>query len=315
MKSSIKIIGCGVSGLSVGITLLDDGFDVEIITEKLPKDTTSSKAAAIWFPYEVKPFEKASKWSRESYYKFLEFCDVSNSGVSIVPLTVLVNEETDTWWTDSLPQDKIRKAPPDELPDKFPNGFIMHVPLIETQIYLDFLLEKFQTLGGKLNIQKISSFEEFIESNTILVNCTGLGSRELFNDNELYSIYGQIVKAEFQPGIKCISAEFTFDDAGHQLAYVVARKDCLVLGGTAIKAKEDLKADPEISKGIIERCKEIESQLCDVKIISDEVGLRPGRSEIRLEREGNIIHNYGHGGGGFTVSWGCAFEVRRLLRK
>jgi D-amino-acid oxidase len=42
------------------------------------------------------------------------------------------------------------------------------------------------------------------------------------------------------------------------------------------------------------------------------VGLRPGRTAVRLERMGNIIHNYGHGGGGYTVAWGCASEVGRL---
>ena len=95
MKKQIKIIGCGVSGLTVGVMLLKEGFDVEIITEKFPEETTSAKAAAIWFPYEVNPKEKAEKWSKESYDKFLEFCDVAHSGVSMVTLTVLIAKEED----------------------------------------------------------------------------------------------------------------------------------------------------------------------------------------------------------------------------
>ena len=53
------------------------------------------------------------------------------------------------------------------------------------------------------------------------------------------------------------------------------------------------------------------------KIIGESVGLRPSRSEVRLESEkvdGTlIIHNYGHGGAGVTLSWGCADEVTRML--
>ena len=142
-----------------------------------------------------------------------------------------------------------------------------------------------------------------------------MGSRELVNDTELYSIHGQIVKAKPQSKINCILADFTFEETKDRLAYVVPRKDCLVLGGTTIKGKEDVKPNPEFTEGIIRRCKNIEPNLENIEIQSIEVGLRPGRPEIRLEREGKIIHNYGHGGGGFTVSWGCAEEVKKLIKE
>jgi len=313
MKTNIKIIGCGVSGLTVGVTLLEVGYNVEIITEKLPEDTTSSKAAAIWFPYAVKPKEKANKWSKESYNKFLEFCKISGSGVSMVALTVLVKEEKDAWWIQALPSDKIRKAKKTEVPENFPIGFIMNVPLIETQLYLNFLLNKFISLNGKLTERKIKKISTFNNPKTIVVNCTGLSSRELLNDQELYPIQGQILKAKTQPKVNCILTDFAFEDSEDKLAYVVPRKDCLILGGTSMKGKEDLTPNPIFTEGIIERCKLIAPKLKNLEIKSVEVGLRPGRPEIRLERKGNVIHNYGHGGAGFTVSWGCAFEVKKLV--
>ena len=315
MKEKIKIIGCGVSGLTVGISLLEEGYEVEIITEKLPNETTSSKAAAIWFPYEVKPKEKVNRWSKESYNKFKEFCDVPNSGVSMVPLTVLVKKEEDAWWIDALPKKEIRKANRDELPPIYPTGYIMNVPLVETQLYLDFLLNRFKSLKGKTTVRKISDIAEFENQKGVVINCTGLNSRELVNNQLLYPIHGQIVKAEVQPKINCIAADFAYEETEDKLAYVIPRNDCLVLGGTAIKGKEDTNPDPGFTKGIIERCKEIEPNLKDIKIISVEVGLRPGRPEIRIEREKNITHNYGHGGAGFTVSWGCAMEVKRLIKE
>ena len=139
MKEDIKIIGCGVSGLTVGVLLLNKGYNVEIITNRLPSETTSSKAAAIWFPYEVKPEEKANKWSMESYFKFLELCKTPISGVSMVSLTVLVKKEQDALsWLYAIPQNEIRKAQAAELPVNFPLGYKLNVPLIETPLYLTY---------------------------------------------------------------------------------------------------------------------------------------------------------------------------------
>lgn len=315
MKKSIKVIGCGVSGLTVAIVLLEHGYDVEIITEKLPHQTTSSKAAAIWFPYEVMPKEKVRTWCKESYAKFKELCQSPNSGVSIISLTILVKKEEDAWWKNALPKQEIRKCTKEELPLNYPHGFKMNVPLVETPIYLDFLFNKFKSLNGKLSVNKINDLSELNTKNEIIVNCTGLSSRELVNDKLLFPIHGQIIKAEPQTQTNCIAADFTFGENMDKIACVIPRNDCLILGGTAIKGKEDTDPTEEFTEGIIERCKEIDPSLSNIKIKSVEVGLRPGRSEIRIEREGNIIHNYGHGGGGFTVSWGCANEVIKILEK
>lgn len=314
-EKKIKIIGCGVSGLTVGILLLEEGFEVEIITDKLPFETTSSKAAAIWFPYEVKPKEKANEWSRISYNKFKELCAVKESGVSMIWLTVLIKNEEDAWWKDAIPKSEIRKAKTEELPKNYPLGYKMNVPLVETQVYLNYLFNRFKDLSGIISKRKVTNIAEIQSADNIVINCTGLGARELVADEELYPIHGQIVKVQIQEGINCIVADFAFGENEDKLAYVVPRKDCLVLGGTTIKGKEELTPNDELTKGIIQRCKEIEPNLSEIKVKSVQVGLRPGRPEIRLEKDGkNIIHNYGHGGGGFTVSWGCANSVKELVK-
>lgn len=315
-NKQIKIIGCGVSGLTVGIMLLEEGYNVEIITDKLPAETTSAKAAAIWFPYEVNPKEKAKEWSKISYNKFKEFCDDKTTGVSMVSLTTLIKKEEDAWWKDAIPENEIRKARLDELPKKYPLGYKINVPLAETPIYLEYLLNQFKKLKGLISIKKITSINQLQSENNIIINCTGLGSRELVSDTKLYPILGQIVKAYKQENINCIATDFTFGKNNDKLAYVIPRKDCLILGGTAIKDKEELTPDDELTKSILIRCSEIEPNLSEIKIKSVLVGLRPGRPEIRLEREGkNTIHNYGHGGGGYTVSWGCATAVLELVNQ
>ena len=313
MKKNIKVLGCGVSGLSVAVTLLEAGYSVEIITEKLPQNTTSAKAAAIWFPYEVSPVEKANLWSKESYAKYLELQKIPDSGVSDVSITVLANASAAPWWFDSVPSGKVRKAEPAELIAGVSEGYVVNVPLAETQLYLEYLLDRFRSLDGRLTIKKVSSLTELQSPDSLIVNCAGLGSRDLTGDKELYPIHGQIVKVDPTIEARCIAADFLYGNSDGDVAYIVPRKDCIVLGGTAIKGIEDTTPNPEFTEGIIERCKVLEPRLKDVKIQSVSVGLRPGRSEIRLERVGDVIHNYGHGGGGFTVSWGCAYEVKRLI--
>jgi len=315
MNKNVKIIGCGVSGLTTGIVLLKNKYNVKIITEKLPNETTSAKAAAIWFPYEVKPKEKVNAWSKISYRKFIELSRKANTGVSVVTLTVLIKDLEQAWWKNALPQSELRIARADELPINYPLGYKMNVPLVETQIYLNYLLDEYKRLGGEIVIEKVNNLNNLLNDNQIVINCTGLGSKELVNDTALYPIHGQIIKAETQENINCIVADFAFGEKKDRLAYVIPRKDCLVLGGTAMNFNENIIPNHDISTGIIERCKAIEPQLTDLKIKSVEVGLRPGRPEIRLEREGNLIHNYGHGGGGFTVSWGCAMSVMELIAK
>jgi D-amino-acid oxidase len=287
---------------------------VNIVTAALSAQTTSAKAAAIWFPYAVFPKDKASSWSKESFDIFQNLCAVPQSGVSMVPLSILIEREEDAWWKDAFPAGALRLADPDELPAAYSLAYLADVPLVETQLYLNYLLNSFLALGGRIKVEVIENPLALLENSDWVINCSGLGARELVSDSSLYPIQGQIVKAEKQAGVACIIADFTFGDQQQDLAYVVVREDCIVLGGTNVKKAEETAPDKLVTQGIIARCRQIAPSLKDVKIKTVEVGLRPGRPEIRLEKEGRMIHNYGHGGGGYTVSWGCARAVLDLLR-
>jgi D-amino-acid oxidase len=310
---SITIIGSGVTGLSTAIVLLEAGHQVNIITAALPAQTTSAKAAAIWFPYAVFPKDKANAWSKYAYGVFQDLCRVPESGVSMVPLTVLIEKEEDAWWKGAFPAEAIRLASDDELPAAYSLAYIADVPLVETHIYLDYVMQRFLDLGGQLKVELVKDVDSLLANNDWVINCSGLGARELVSDNSLYPIQGQLVKVEKQPGVNCIVADFAFGEKQQDLAYVVVREDCIVLGGTNVKKAEGAEPDDEVTKGVIARCREIAPQLKDVEIKTVEVGLRPGRPEIRLEKEGRLIHNYGHGGGGYTVSWGCAMAVLAFI--
>lgn len=315
-SKKIKVIGSGVSGLTTGLVLQEHGYNVSIIARDHFKNTVSANAAAIWFPYEARPIQKVLKWSNQSYKKFLELSDHPESGVSIITCNVYEPADISPFWIDALPaESKLNQ----ETIHHFGSDFICYtytIPLIETHIYLPFLLNTFLANGGSINYEEIKDFKNFPE-NTPLINCTGLGSKELCDDQELYPIQGQTVKIEPSENQTGIIFDELPDHTESEITYIIPRSDCTVLGGSAFKNIESKAIDEDLSQRIIERCLLLDPELNTDHIISSHVGLRPGRTQIRLEQdpEDSIIHNYGHGGAGFTVSWGCASEVLGIVQK
>jgi D-amino-acid oxidase len=315
-KPEIIIIGCGVSGLTCGIKLLEDGFKTKVIASKLPPSTTSDIAPAYWYPYKVKPLDKVLKWGAISYSYFTRLSEVKESGISFTNLIKLYDKEVPIPpWTKFTR--KLKKLPAEELPDGYRFGFSTEVPLIETPIYMYYLVNRFVNTGGEIIKLKndIKSINEYLDVNIFLINCTGLGSYSLFDDQNMYPIRGQLVRTT-NPGIKNIYSD---QDAHLALSYIVPRKSDCILGGTADDHNWDTAVSKDISDQIMLKCKKIVPELKDTIVLDNIVGLRPGRDKVRLEYEKlnfkyKIVHNYGHGGAGFTLSWGCAEEVSELVK-
>jgi D-amino-acid oxidase len=309
----VLVIGCGVSGLSCGIRLLEAGYAVKLVAEKLPPHTTSNRAAAIWYPYEARPFEKVSKWGKVTLDELTRLAQEPHTGVSLVKTTELFAEpQSDFQWKDILTGYERAKA--DKLPEGYVDGFTFEIPVIETPIYMQYLVDRFQEMGGEIEQRRLASIHDVLSSERLTVNCAGLGAKEIVpGETRLYPIRGQIVRVR-APGVK----QAWLDDYGpRSLAYIVPRSRDVILGGTAQKGDWNEDADAETSHEILRKNAEIDPALKNAEVIEAAVGLRPGRDEVRLELEiidGGcaVIHNYGHGGAGFTLSWGCAGEVTGL---
>jgi D-amino-acid oxidase len=94
---------------------------------------------------------------------------------------------------------------------------------------------------------------------------------------------------------------------------VIPRSRDIVLGGTEQQGEWSRTPDPQTATDILARTARLVPELAGAKVLCHKVGLRPARRQVRLEREGDVVHCYGHGGAGVTLSWGCAEEVASLL--
>ncbi|MGY0393217.1 FAD-dependent oxidoreductase [Bizionia sp. KMM 8389] len=306
----ITVIGCGIVGLTSAIKLQEKGFEVTIIAKERFDKTLSSKVGAIWFPFEIHPKKEANKWAALAYQEYQQDVKEGN-GVAFIPFITAYNSESNTDWTNQLPKEAVRKATAEELPKGIASAYISTVPLAEPLLYLPYLFNRFIANGGLFKEQKITSLQEMSNLNSLVINCTGLGAKEICNDNDIRPMRGQILRCKKMDIPSC--ADSTKKGA---LSYVINRSSDCVIGGTDYENDWNINIEKSDTDLITNRL--IDGGLSHIKpeILEQIVGLRPKRSTVRFEFDENypnIFHNYGHGGAGFTVAWGCAIELAKLV--
>lgn len=313
---NILVLGCGVSGLTTGLCLLEANYSVTIWARDLPPQTTSNVAAAVWLPFKAFPVERVTAWGKTTYQCFKALQAERESGVFMADvLDLKTNPCPDPWWVSAV--ENFRHAGQDELPPGYADGFAFEAPVIDTHVYLDYLLCRFQARGGRVYQRAIASLSEAFAECNIVINCTGLGARELVGDQDLHAARGQVVRVRHNGFRQVLIDEHNLD----QLTYIVPRRHDIVLGGTYEERNESTALDPEATQAILRRCAQLVpafAAFAPDDIVSVGCGLRPARSTVRLEAERPapqqlLIHNYGHGGAGITLSWGCAMDVVALL--
>lgn len=312
MKRGV-VVGAGVSGLTTAVALQEAGYAVTIYTRELPAATTSAVAAAIWFPYAVEPVQAANRWSAASYRVFEALSQTPSTGVSMAGFLVLTRPGLDNSWREELPAGTVRPARPPELPPGYEMGYLAWVPLAETPVYLPYLLGRFREAGGRLEQKTVHDLSDCLLEADFLVNCSGLGAQSLCQDDTVYPIRGQVVRIEKTAAV--LSMVDSMDKG--RLAYVIERSDGIILGGTDYDHDYNNRPDPTDTAIILDRCARLQEGLRQPRVLAEAAGLRPMRPAIRCGWEAGrpVFHNYGHGGAGFTVSWGCAEEVAWSVRQ
>ncbi|PWJ44940.1 FAD-dependent oxidoreductase [Sediminitomix flava] len=314
-EQHIAIVGAGVIGLSTALLLVEKGYQVTIHTKELPFTTTSAIAAAVWFPYQAQPYILVNKWSKFTYYKLKELSLEPKTGVHFSKFTIIDQKKSGLPWLDAFPKDQHNSAKQFDINNIPSLSYERDVPVMESPIYLNYLYEKFLALGGQMVLEEVQDLKELSFKYDWIVNCSGLGALRLAEDAKVFPIQGQIVKMKPNSTINGVLCEFPIDEFKDETTYIIPREDCIVLGGTVRKDQFDLTPDTSTTQRILQRSASFNSKIKTEDIIDVVVGLRPGRDSIRVEKEDgtSIIHNYGHGGSGFTVSWGCAAHVADLI--
>lgn len=314
-KAHIPVIGAGVSGLSCAIRLLEQGFAVTILARDLPPHTTSNIAPAIWYPYKAYPQTRVLGWAQATLAEYYRLIEQETAGLSLIELIELSDDQpaAPPWWAGAVRH--LRPARPDELPVGPPAGYVAEIPLIETPLYLPYLLARFEAAGGRLRRHTVTDLADLTAEFPLIVNCAGLGARDLTADETLHPIRGQIIRI----AAPAAHRHLNLTSGPLAPAYIFPRRDDCILGGSAEAGNWSLAVDPALAGTILEKCTALEPALHQAEILEHVVGLRPGRAEVRLELErlsdhSAVIHNYGHGGAGFTLAWGCAEEVASLAR-
>lgn len=313
----VLILGAGVSGLSTGLRLLDQGHAVAIWARDLPPRTTSNVAAAVWYPYRAHPVDRVTAWGAEAYQEFLRLLDVPESGVireTVYDLRPMMPDDDPPWAGDVA---NFHRAGPAELPRGYAGAFVFDAPVIDTSVYMAYLLDQFRQRGGQVEHRAIQDMDTAFAACPVAVNCTGLGARELVGDTSLRPSRGQVLRVR-PNGFRRVLLD---DDGPNALAYIVPRISDIILGGTDLEGVENTDVDPATTAAIRARCARLAPAFAGLTpddILDVKVGLRPLRPSVRLERERVaperwLVHNYGHGGAGITLSWGCASEAARLV--
>jgi D-amino-acid oxidase len=320
MKKRIAVVGAGVSGLTSAVVLAERGHDLSIFADEINQSTTSGAAAAIWFPYDAEPADKVIPWALETYKVLVDLSRDTLSGVSMIELRHFsrTGEIQIPNWAHSLGARRLHPSLADLWPipngaegagDSFKSGFVMTVPLMDTTIYLDYLRERLTKTGAAIHAGvRFKALEDVDPRFDLVINCTGFGAKTLVHDVDLEPHRGQVA---IVPKIDNLSCAVVCDDA--PLMYAIPRTHDCVLGGTN-ELSQDLAVDAASTTRIVAECSRV-LQIDNLRVLAERVGIRPFRkSGVCVERDclrdgRTVIHNYGHGGAGFTLSWGCAREV------
>jgi D-amino-acid oxidase len=308
----VTVVGAGVIGLTAALRLAEARHEVRVVAATPPTGTTSAVAAAIWYPYRAFPREDVLRWSARTYQVLESLASVPGAAVRMCQGRELFREPPgDPWWKPAVPA--LEWIDPDRLPSGYTSGLRLAVPVVDMPHHLAWLAHRLGQSGVPLRWRRIDRLDAVSGSADVVINCTGLGARNLLPDHSMVPVRGQTIVVE-QFGL----TGWLLDQSDEsRLTYVVPREDTVVLGGTAEEGSERLTPEPATAQAILQRCTALVPAAGGARIIAHRVGLRPGRPSVRLEVDASggcpVVHCYGHGGAGVTLSYGCAEDVVRLV--
>ncbi len=301
----VTVVGAGVSGLTTAVVLGRAGVDVEVLTDRPTDELVSWVAAAIWTIPDRDGEQPMAGWASRAREVFADLAERDGTGVSPLYKKELFRDDPGELWWESTPWVE-RIGPPDGYAAALGvRGFV-----IDPSTYLPWLRREFEHLGGTVTHRHLTGFDDIVGH---VVNASGLGAELLAGDTGMYPIRGQVVAVNAPSVDEGVSDESDPD----RIAYVYPRAHEVILGGMRQVDVADLTEDPSQTERILADTAALDPRLIGAEVVGARVGLRPGRDQVRVELETDgarrIVHNYGHAGQGYLLSWGCAELVLALL--
>ncbi|HXW86772.1 MAG TPA: FAD-dependent oxidoreductase [Streptosporangiaceae bacterium] len=326
--ADVLVIGAGVIGLTTAICLAEAGVRVTVAAAEAPRQTTSVAAGALWGPHLVGRDYRIARWAAVTRDRLAE---LAAPPIGTNALAGVVRTARGLAATAGADADADAEAPeytaggspvrcdPAEVPAGYAAAWRLSAPLIAMPGYLDYLAGRLGQAGGTtafgVRFGTLGDAREFAPQVRVLVNCTGYGARDLTGDRDLIAVRGQAVVVR-NPGLR----DFFVGTgaAGWPLTYLFPHEDVVVLGGTEEPGRDSRAPDPATAERILAACTAIRPELRHAAVVDHRVGLRPVRPSVRLDAEQapggvTVVHSYGHGGAGVTLSWGCAEDTVGLV--
>ncbi|KAK3794629.1 hypothetical protein RRG08_003775 [Elysia crispata] len=326
MAPRIVVLGAGINGLSSAVCVQQACplAQIQVVAEHFSPDTTGDGSAGFWTPYLLggDNVERSMNLCEVTYRHMMQLARSPLAGqikiqklsgynlyCGLPPVIPLWAKSVEGF--RQLTQEEMKQYPTVDSATFF-TSVNMDVPH-----YMDWLMKRFRSKGGMFTQRKIENIEEIASECDILINCSALSARFLFKDEQVYPTRGQVWKVH-ATWIK----HFYFAVAKEKDSlYVLPGVDYVTVGGTAQAGDWNTNPDPKDAARIWEQALVHWPELTHATPVQAWAGLRPSRPSIRLEPESlnmhgrplEVIHNYGHGGSGITMHWGCALEVTAMV--
>jgi glycine/D-amino acid oxidase-like deaminating enzyme len=253
-ETRVAVLGCGAVGLASARLLQQRGAEVTIYAKDLPPHTTSNIAGGQWSPTSVMDRDRRTAESdallaratRLSHRSFQQL-PAAEFGIRWLENYVLADQPLPEWWEQGLTRDlypESRELRPHEHP--FPARYVRRFTtmLIEPPLYLSALLRDVRLAGGRIVVRELESREQVRElPEPVVINCTGLGAKALFGDEELQPVKGQLTFLLPQAEV-----DYIVISGG---LYMFPRRDGVLLGGTFERNAWSLDVDGEAHRRIM----------------------------------------------------------------
>ncbi|HUK90226.1 MAG TPA: FAD-dependent oxidoreductase, partial [Blastocatellia bacterium] len=259
------VLGCGSVGLATARLLQDHGFRVTIYAKDLPPNTTSNIAGGLWMPVTLVDRDKqtpafADQLSQASRFSHRYFQTLAGPhyGVRWVEMYYVGDSPAALPWAVSMTPElcSITTMAPGTHPFKAQYVSLVYVMLFEPSIYLPAVMSDFCVRGGKIAVRSFPNLASILRlPEPVIVNCTGLGAKALFNDDELIPVKGQLSVLLPQPEVDYAVVSSSSD------AYMFPRTDGIILGGSHERGEWSLDPDPAVADRILRENQEIFSPM------------------------------------------------------